>query len=256
MPQPSPRRRPPGSSPIPLPSSPLPKGASLGPPTSPPRFLVRRDAPPRRDGALRGRPGQPPFATLATLPGSPVPRVAPRHHCRYRPLSPRSLPFIRPVMFSGGGPVGRPAQLPHEVPGTALGSGTGRWNREKKPFLREARSVRPEPPPLREALLTADSHPALDRPVGNVGAPARSPRCSVQASVRPPARPGQRCPCLPLARGVLNPQERRRQALGTCGTSCAPTIPSDPPPAPAGPGPAGAVRTRGLCPPPLLPVRS
>lgn len=74
VPHPFPQRRPPVSSPISFPSSLLPTGAFLRAP--PPRFLVWRDAISRRDGALRGRPREPPPRS-PLQPGCPAPATFP-----------------------------------------------------------------------------------------------------------------------------------------------------------------------------------
>lgn len=105
-PAPFPRRRPPVSSPGPSPSLLLPSHLPAARPSAPPPPLtalpVRCDAPSRRDGALRGCPGEPPPGPRRSLPcpaGSPpvppcalagrsVSRVAEPPPCCFCPFSP------------------------------------------------------------------------------------------------------------------------------------------------------------------------
>lgn len=117
-----------------LPSLPPARPSVL--PVPHPPFLVRLDAPWRRDEALRGRPGQPPPASSLQPPvlcpgdAPQIPQVlsfgdgscgAEPHPCSFCPVSPRSLSFIHLFMFSGVDPVSPHAQILRETPGTVLG---------------------------------------------------------------------------------------------------------------------------------------
>lgn len=136
MPYPFPRRPPPVSGSFPF--FPSPRGASLGAPLPLPGW---RDAPSRRDGALRGRPGSPhpvPAAASWALPGGApqgpacalhgrsVSGVAEPRSCSFCPLGPPSLSFIHLFIFSCIDSVsGHPTHC------------TGLWGREDKILKRK-----------------------------------------------------------------------------------------------------------------------
>lgn len=207
MPQPFSRRRPPASSASLFPFPPSPPGRAPRPPTaSPPRFLVWRDAPSRRDGALRGRPGEPPFAPRspsASCGAAPPPAVT--------ALFPRAA-FHSSVCSRSRATVPSPTS---PTPARGARHRAGLWGQEDEILKRTAlvalwraqtlgRRV-PGAESSARRSFTADSPPSRGWPRARRGGSPRgrreAPRCSWKASALPTTllgahAPGQHCPLL------------------------------------------------------------